>query len=135
RKNRCDLGSARQLARQILRTVHGKIDISRKERFLYCRGEQSFPPVAQVSRLRVRFITTSSNDFRFDRELRPFFKQWLFHHPCLGTRQFTTACSDYDRPDHPDSVASVFSSGKLTTYPTVPRRALDFRSLSSESTP
>ena len=31
----------------------------------------------------------------------------------------------------PTSVTSVFSRGKLTTYSTVPRRALDFRSLSN----
>src|SRR6184192_2502052 len=113
--------------------MNGQIDIPRKERFLYFRSEQSFPPVAQVSSLRPRFITTGSNDFRFDREVRPFFMQCLFHHPCLGTRQFAAAGPDYDRTDHPDSVASVFSSGKLTTYPTVPTRALDFRSLSNVS--
>src|SRR5947199_4977923 len=113
--------------------MNGQLDIPRKERFLYFRSEQSFPPVAQVSSLRPRFITTGSNDFRLHREIRPFFMQCLFHHPCLGTRQFAATCSDYDRPDHPDSVTSVFSRGKLTTYPTVPTCALDFRSLSNVS--
>src|SRR5437016_6457520 len=113
--------------------MNGQIDIPRKERFLYFRSEQSFSPVAQVSSLRLRFITTGSNDFRFDREIRPFFMQCLFHHPCLGTRQFAAAGPDYDRTDHPDSVMSVFSRGKLTTYSIVPRRALDFHSSSNVS--
>src|SRR5438093_12910372 len=113
--------------------MNGQIDIPRKERFLYFRSEQSFSPVAQVSSLRLRFITTGSNDFCFDREIRPFFMQCLFHHPCLGTRQFAATRSDYDVTDHSDSVTSVFSSGKLTTYPIGPTRALDFRSSTNVS--
>src|SRR5439155_22236670 len=113
--------------------MNGQIDIPRKERFLYFRSEQSFSPVAQVSSLRLRFITTGSNDFCFDREIRPFFMQCLFHYPCLGTRQLAAAVPDYDRTDHPDSVMSVLSMGKLTTYSIVPRRALDFHSSSNVS--
>src|SRR5437016_6118963 len=95
RKNRCDLRAWVRFARQIFRTVHCNINISGEKGSLDFSGKQSFSPLAQVSSFRVGFIAAGPNDFCFDRNIRPFFTQCLFHHPCLGSSQFAAARSDY----------------------------------------
>src|SRR5207248_11052771 len=126
RKNRCDLRAWVRFARQIFRTVHCNINISGEKGSLDFSGKQSFSPLAQVSSFRVGFVTAGPNDFRFDRKIRPFFAQCLFHPPRLGTRQFAATRSDYDL-NHSDNVASVFCRGKpLASLVTIPRFAAEF---------